>query len=196
MTSTQRDAGRALRQMQMIAVALILGLIVFAAIAAFAGPIGTPLEPIVAGLDPLAMTAALVTISCAAMSFFVPPRLVGAIASDTPEHKVAAFRSGRIVALALCEGPAVLWAVATLLSGNRWFLAPIAVLVALMVFHFPTSSALHDATGQRADLDGSARSRPRARWLPRRTGLAPGNAVGKWRQAARTNPRGPTLHPP
>lgn len=147
------DPARALRSLQITIAALMLGVVAFAAIAAVVGPIGTPLEPIVAGLDPIAVTAALVTISCAAMSFIVPARLVGAMPSDDPARKLAAFRASRIVAVALLEGPALLWAVALLLGGNTWFLAPIAVLVVLMAAHFPTREALQESTGLRAGLD-------------------------------------------
>ncbi len=142
-----------LRSLQMTVVALILGVVVFAAIAATLGPLGTPFEPLAAGLDPIAIVATLLTISCAAMSFVVPGRLVGAISSDDPARKLAAYRNGKIVAVALLEGPALLWCVALLLGGNRWFLAPIAVLLVLMAAHFPTREAVREATGLRAGLD-------------------------------------------
>ena len=153
MTTPVPDLARELRTAQTIAVALMLGVAVFAGIAAYVAPMGGGLEPIVAGMDPIALTAAFVTVTSALMSFVVPARLVGSITTEDPARRVAAWRGGRIVALALLEGPALLWGVALLLSANRWYLLPIVMLLALMAVHFPTQDSLRSAVGARGNLD-------------------------------------------
>lgn len=91
-----------------------------------------------------------------AAAFALPPRLVEEARDRSVPQRLQTFRTSRIVGAALCEGPALLWCVAVLLSGNRWYLAPIALLIALLLLQFPTQDAFADATRQAARGRGQA----------------------------------------
>lgn len=150
MTSTPpADFAAELRSTQVVVVALVLGVAAFAAVALLVGPVASPLPEIVLGLDPIALTAILVSVTTVPLSFFLSARIVAAAQGLAPAQRVRAFRSARIVGAALCESAALLWCVALLVSGAFWFLAPIGVLAAVMGLHIPTAEAFGDATGQR-----------------------------------------------
>ena len=141
------DPAALLRSTQLIVGVLACGVVVFAGIAAVVSPVGDPPPPVALGLDGTALAAVVVTLSTLAASFTVPARIVEGARSAEPPQRLQAFRTGRVVGAALCEGPALLWCVALLLSGNRWYLAPVTLLVALMLLHLPTREGFEAATG-------------------------------------------------
>lgn len=130
--------------------ALAGGVVLFAAVALYVGPVGNlkPM-PIVMGLDPLVITAIVMTIGGVGMSYVLPGRIVDVAREASPAQRVSTFRASRIVAGALCEGPALFWGVLTLLTGERWCVAPMFVLAALIAMHAPTRESFESATGQR-----------------------------------------------
>lgn len=144
------DPAAALRSTQIVVGALAAGVLVFAGIAAVLGPLGDPPPPVALGLDGIALAAVVVTLGAVAASFTVPPRLVEGARGSPPEQSSQVFRTSRVLGAALCEGPALFWCVALLLSGNRWYLAPVALLVALLLLHLPTNDGFEAATGERA----------------------------------------------
>jgi len=146
---TRVDPAADLRMTQTIVVALVLGVAIFAGVAAFVGPITTAFPPVALGLDVLALAAIGVTITSVPLSFFFAARMAASARAAPAAQRAQVFRASRVVGAALCEGPALFWCVAMLLVGNRWYLVPIALIATLMVFHFPTREAFQDATGER-----------------------------------------------
>jgi hypothetical protein len=144
------DASAVLRSTQVIVAALASGVTLFAAVAAVLGPLGDPPAPVALGLDGIALAAAVVTLTTLPVAFFLPTRLVEEARDRPVPQRLQAFRTSRILGAALCEGPALFWCVAMLLAGNRWFLAPIALLVALLLLHLPSGEGFENATGTRA----------------------------------------------
>jgi hypothetical protein len=143
------DPAAQLRSMQVVHGALMAGVAVFVGVAVAAGPVGAPLPAVVAGLDPVALAATVASVTCAALSFVLPGRLLDAVPARDVERRVGAYRTGRLLAAALCEAPALLWGVDVLLSGNRWHLGGLAGLLVLMALHAPTRASFRDATGLR-----------------------------------------------
>lgn len=141
------DPSAQLRSTQIVIAALALGVLLFAGIAAYLAPIGTPIE--IRGKDLLAIVAVVVTLQVLPLSFLVRAKLVKSAQEHEPGRRMAAFRASRIVAAALCEAGALLWCVALLFSGNLLYLAPVAVVVAVMFLHVPTRESFEDATGER-----------------------------------------------
>jgi hypothetical protein len=144
------DASAVLRSTQIIVGALASGVTLFAAVAAAVGPLGDPPTPVALGLDAIALAALVVTLTTVPVAFFLPARLVEEARDRPIPQRLQAFRTSRILGAALTEGPALLWCVAMLLSGNRWFLAPIALLIALLLLHLPSAEGFENATGTRA----------------------------------------------
>lgn len=143
------DSAAQLRSCQIIAVAMGVGVALFAAIAAFLGPLGQPMAALAYGLDPIALAAIFVSASSLPLLFLLPPRIVEGAKSGDPQRRIEAFRLSKILAAALCEGPAMLWCVALLLTGNTWFLVPIVLLLALMGTQIATRDSFEAATGLR-----------------------------------------------
>lgn len=143
------DPAAQLRVTQMIGAALLMGVVIFAAIAAVISPMGQALEAVAYGLDPIALVAVLLTISVIPLSFFIPARMIDSARGASPAQRGRVFRTSKILAAALCEAPALLWCVGLLLSGNRWFLVPIAMIATLMALQIATRGAFESATGQR-----------------------------------------------
>jgi hypothetical protein len=150
LATSRADPAAHVRDAQIASAALAGGVVLLALIAAALGPLGAPLEPIAGGLDAVALAAAALTLLGGAASFVLPKLAFPLTAADPEPKRLAAFRAQRLLAAALCEGPALLWCVALLLGGNRWYLLAIGALLALMAYHFPTREALHDDTGLRA----------------------------------------------
>jgi hypothetical protein len=146
---TTFDPAVQLRLTQTIVVALAAGVVVFAVVAAFLGPISEPFPPIVMGLDPIALAAIACTVSVVFVLFIVPQRRVDSVRDGEPDQRVHMFRASRLVAAALCEGPALFWGVALLLSGTWWYLVPIGMLTGLLVMQVPTRDSFERATGVR-----------------------------------------------
>ena len=121
----------------------------FATVVSVIEPVGLDFEPVFLGLDVLGIVALVVTVQALVLSYFLRPRMVAAAKDGDRTKRVAIYGASRIVAGALCEGPALLGCVAMLLSGNRWYLAPIALLVVPIVQHAPTRDGFEDATGVR-----------------------------------------------
>jgi predicted small integral membrane protein len=147
------SAEQILQQARTVHVALIAGIVVFAGVAAFVGPIAPGLKSIAYGLDPVALAALLVLGATIPASMFLPPRIVDAARQRELSARRAAFSSSRIVPAAMLEGAALLWCVAILLSGNLWFLLPVAGLVSLMAVGIPTREGYESATGERIPGD-------------------------------------------
>jgi hypothetical protein len=147
--STANESAALLRSTQIIVVALILGVVTFAVVAAVIGPFGQAFPPIALGLDAIELTAIAVSISMAAASFVVPPKILESARERSDLSRAEAFRTSRLIASAMCEGPALLWCVALLLSGKWWYLGPIALLIGLLVLHIPSRDAYETATGER-----------------------------------------------
>ncbi|MBL8863305.1 MAG: hypothetical protein JNK02_15015 [Planctomycetes bacterium] len=143
------DDAQVLRSTQLLLAALAMGVLIFGGIALFVAPVQTPLAPVAFGLDPLALAAVLVTLTTAPLAFVLPPRLIEAARERDPAGRAQAFRASRVLAGALCEGPALLWGIALLLSGNAWFLAPLGSLALLILCLVPTRDAYESATGRR-----------------------------------------------
>ncbi len=141
------DPSAQLRSTQIVIAALALGVVIFAGVAAYVGPIGTPIE--VGGKDLLAIVAVVVTLQALPLSFVVRAKLVKAAQEHEPARRIAAFRASRIVAAALCEAGGLLWCVALLFSGNILYLGAVAVVVAVMFLHVPTRESFEEATGER-----------------------------------------------
>lgn len=138
-----------LRSTQVAIIALTLGVAIFAPVAGFLAPQGEPFPPVLWGLDALALTAITLTVTMSFAAFFVPGRMVDTMRGLSPDRRVHAFCASRVVAAALCEGPALLWCVALLLSGTWWYLAPITLLVGLLVLQIPTHDSFEAGTGVR-----------------------------------------------
>ncbi len=143
------DPAAQLRSTQTVIAALALGVLVFAGVAAYRGPVTAALPPLVLGLDGFTLSAIVVSITTVPLSFFLPARMVEAERGADAARRVLVFRTSRVVAGALCEGAALLWCVSVLLSGNLWHLAPVALIVAAMLLHLPTRESFQDATGER-----------------------------------------------
>lgn len=138
-----------LRSTQVAIIALTLGVAIFAPVAAVLAPQGKPFPPVLFGLDALALAAIGLTITMSFAAFFVPGRMVDSTRELDADRRVHAFCASRVVAAALCEGPALLWCVALLLSGTWWYLAPITLLVGLLVLQIPTRDSFTEGTGVR-----------------------------------------------
>jgi hypothetical protein len=147
--STAAEPVASLRSTQILVVALILGVVTFAAVAAFMGPVGQPFPPVVSGLDAIESAAIAVSIGMAAASFVIPAKILEVARERSDHPRAEAFRTSRLIAGAMCEGPALLWCVALLLTGKWWYLAPIALLIGLLVLHIPSRDAYEAATGER-----------------------------------------------
>jgi len=147
-SSTPPSPESAFRANRRILWAFAGGVVLFAAVASVVD-VRVDLEPVFLGLDVLALAAIVVTAQSLAMSFIVPPRMVEAAKNGDAEKRVAIYGASRLVAGALCEGPALLWCVALLLGGEHWYLVPIALLVVAIVQHAPTREGFHEATGVR-----------------------------------------------
>ena len=147
--STAVDPSVALRSTQILVVALTLGVALFAVVAAVMGPIGRPLPPVVLGLDAIELVAIALSIGMVATAFLLPPRLVESMRPHGQEKRVQMFRVSRVLAAAMCEGPAILWCVALLLAGKWWYLAPIALLIGILVLQIPSRDSFEAATGER-----------------------------------------------
>ncbi len=146
---TSLDSAAQLRNIQIVLVALALGVALFAGVAAFVGPVASEFRPEFHGKDVLAIVAVCVSLQAIPLSFLIPAKWVKGARDRDPETRRRNFRGGRIVAGAVCEAAALLWCVALLLTGNLWYLPPIAVLVALIVWHIPSRDSFEEATGQR-----------------------------------------------
>jgi len=149
MSSTPSGPEAAFRANRWILWALAGGVVLFASVVSVIEPIGVDFEPVLLGLDVLGIVALVVTVQALVLSYFLPPRMVAAAKDGDTTKRVAIYGTSRIVAGALCEGPALLGCVAMLLSGNRWYLAPIALLVVAIVQHAPTRDSFEEATGVR-----------------------------------------------
>ncbi len=148
-TMSSPDPAGQLRSMQIVVAALALGVLTFGAVAYFVGPVSTPMPPVAMGFDVLALVAIASTLTMVPMAFVIPGHFIEASRDQETGRRIAVFRSSRIMAAALIEGPALLWCVALLLTGTWWFLAPIAMLVGLLAMQIPTRGSFEDATGSR-----------------------------------------------
>lgn len=148
-TASELEPAGQLRALQIIVVALAWGVCMFAAVAYFVGPVSEPLPTIALGFDVLALVAIASTITMVPMAFLIPGHFIEASRRHATEKRIAVFRSSRILAAALIEGPALLWCVALLLTGTWWYLAPIVMLVGLLAMQIPTRGSFEDATGAR-----------------------------------------------
>jgi hypothetical protein len=117
-----------------------------------AGWLVGPLQPSQRGLgpDPVALGFGVLSLLCVSLSFALPARLVANVPREEPERRLSTWLTGRILAAALCEGPALLWGVLLLLRGDAWLAAPLAALIVVFTLHTPTAGALRNATDLRA----------------------------------------------
>lgn len=139
-----------LRSTRLVLIALAAGVVLFALVAAYVGGWLIAFDtPRFNGHDVLAIVAVCMTIQAIPLSFFLPAKLVAAARDRDTAARIHAFRTSRIVAAAFVEGAALLWCVALLFTGNLLYVIPIAVLVALLVWHVPSRESFEAATGVR-----------------------------------------------
>lgn len=141
------DAASVHRQIRVIVHALCLGVAIFAGIAAYVGPLGTPPPAAAFGLDMIGLLAVVMTFSTAPLAFFLPGRILESARGGDFTKRAGALRTSRILGAALLEGPALLWCVGLLLTGQVLYLVPVAVLVFLMTLQAPTREGFERATG-------------------------------------------------
>lgn len=146
------------RTLQLSAAALPLGVLVFAVVVLVlpAARPEPPRPPIVTWIGVL-LAAAQVIVST------ILPTLIAAsarrrLAGQTDDSLWAAvYQTRLIVRLALLEGPALLLLIAYLLEGTVLSLALTAMLLALMLLHFPTEARVRDWIQSQKDLADSER---------------------------------------
>ena len=151
-----------LRVMQIIAFALVLGVLTFISIAIYVVQItdggqgiGQPGGPPILSLLALGMLALLAIVSLvlpnallrqgmrriARREFQPPPSVEPSPAADA-EQILGLRQSTLIISLALIEGPAIFACVAYLLEGRPFVLAVVGLAIGLMLVRFPTQAGV------------------------------------------------------
>lgn len=142
--ANSQPAGPDLRSAQILYSALMIGLMMFALVAAFVGPVAVdtaaegrqPLEGI------LMWVAAGLSILVAAPSAAAASLLFGSEerrARMQRADRVRRWVGAKIFGAALAEGPGLLWCLLTLMSGSRIYLLGAAFSILILALSFPRS---------------------------------------------------------
>jgi hypothetical protein len=151
MTQQQLTPESMIRTMQIIALALPAGVLVFALVAVFG--VGALAQPPDGNF--LSLFAAGFTVVMFVAHVVVPGSVVGkAIASQTvlpvEVRPYAACQAGMLIKLAFLEGAAFFNVIATIIEHNWWSLGIAGVLVGWMAMNFPTQTRVeHWIAGHR-----------------------------------------------
>jgi hypothetical protein len=146
-----------LRTMQIVLLALILGICAFAAIGLVKGPMNQ--QPVMGAdtLPAVSIVAVAMFITNTVLSFVLPgiitqsalTRLLGQLQSaadpkeiDVPRVLINSRQTGLIVAAALLEAPAMTAIVAYLIEGHAWVFGIVAAAILLMLLQFPGEGRL------------------------------------------------------
>ena len=150
-----------IRIMQIIAGALLMGVVIFAGIAIFIVRNRDSLRALDAP-PYLTLMAGLMLLSNVPLSFIIPrftvrallqrlaaqPRSLGTTREETEANLRASLLAGRqtamIVGLALLEGAAFLGCIAYLQEGQLYSLGFVLVAACLMLWNFPTTNSVND----------------------------------------------------
>lgn len=137
---------KALSGARILYFALIVGIVVFSALALVLEievenpPPNVVLFPVAAGLS------LFFSIPAAALSRKLTATAI-AQAGDAQEA-LGTYLKFKVVAAALVEGPALLWAVLVLLTAERWCLAGTGVGLLLLAWIFPSADELETLLGR------------------------------------------------
>lgn len=140
MQQTTNDLKAAVRQMQILAGALLAGVVVFfGVVIAVAGPPAAARELPIVSIVLAAMPA------MEAPAFFILPGLIdsgtarGSGEQNTPTGR---YQAAMVIRMALCEGAAFANLLAYFIEQQWWSLAIVGFLVLVMLSMFPTKTKL------------------------------------------------------
>lgn len=130
------DPGKVATLLMIIVLAMVMGCVFFAGFVVFQGALNKPAEGTQLSLIAVGMAS-----TCIVLSLVIPPVVVKAVTrgcdGDFPTY-LQAYMTKTIVALALLEGATFLAIIAFMNEHHWWTLAIAALLITLMLSHFPS----------------------------------------------------------
>lgn len=153
------DSQSHIRSLQTIYLIMIGIAVAFGAVAlSLGGILEEPAREQIEGILTIVFTA--LTAIELILSFWLPNRMMASKESAHAAERLAAYRQGKTTAAALCQGPALMWGVLILLSGNIWYALPMAICITALMTRFPTMMELEALFGKRQpDIDRALAAR-------------------------------------
>lgn len=115
--------------------------------------------------DPFVIVAIILPVFGIVVGNFLYKSLTGKISADRSlSQKIVALQAAYIARFALLEGPSLFAVVVYLLTGNQFFLAILAIILAYFISIRPTRSKIIEDLklnyNEQAELDGSSPNQP------------------------------------